>query len=148
MSSVPPVPSLQPAKSVFVDKSSVPASSSASVWDRISKWVSENKALVYTIAGVAVVVTSAGVVYYLSDTGKPAQAPAPSGAKKKSKKERRLEKKRAEEERKAREEQAAAAGKFAMAAVMSEKKKNLTATAHHSVRVQESRGTGGVARGG
>ncbi|KAL1978339.1 hypothetical protein VTN31DRAFT_1198 [Thermomyces dupontii] len=109
MSSVPPVPSLQPAKSVFVDKSSVPASSSASVWDRISKWVSENKALVYTIAGVAVVVTSAGVVYYLSDTGKPAQAPAPSGAKKKSKKERRLEKKRAEEERKAREEQAAAA---------------------------------------
>lgn len=111
MSSVPPVPSLQPTKNVILDKSSVPASSSDSVWDRISKWVSENKALVYTIAGVAVVVTSAGVVYYLSDTSKPAQAPAP---KKKSKKERRLEKKRAEEERKAREEQAAAAGKSAL----------------------------------
>lgn len=40
----------------------------SSVWDRISTWASENKAVVYTIAGVAVVVTGAGVVYYLADT--------------------------------------------------------------------------------
>lgn len=40
--------------------------SSSSTWDRISTWVSENKAVVYTIAGVAVVVTGAGVVYYLN----------------------------------------------------------------------------------
>jgi import receptor subunit TOM70 len=36
------------------------------VWDRLTNWASENKALVYTIAGVAVVVTGAGVVYYLN----------------------------------------------------------------------------------
>lgn len=90
----------QPAKNIVVDTASLPASSSASVWDRVSKWVSENKALVYTIAGVAVVVTSAGVVYYLSDTGRTAQAPAPP---KKSKNQRRKEKerKKAEEEKKA-----------------------------------------------
>ncbi|KAI9037621.1 putative mitochondrial outer membrane translocase receptor (TOM70) [Aspergillus affinis] len=98
MSSESPLP--QPAKNIVVDTASLPASSSASVWDRVSKWVSENKALVYTIAGVAVVVTSAGVVYYLSDTGRPAQAPAPV---KKSKNQRRKEKerKKAEEEKKA-----------------------------------------------
>jgi import receptor subunit TOM70 len=38
----------------------------SSVWDRFTNWASENKALVYTIAGVAVVVTGAGVVYYLN----------------------------------------------------------------------------------
>jgi hypothetical protein len=98
MSSESPLP--QPVKNVVVDTTSLPASSSASVWDRISKWVSENKALVYTIAGVAVVVTSAGVVYYLSDSGRTTPAPAPT-EKKKSKNQRRKEKKKAEEEKKA-----------------------------------------------
>ncbi|GFF32618.1 mitochondrial import receptor subunit tom-70 [Aspergillus udagawae] len=98
MSSESPLP--QPVKNVVVDTASLPASSSASVWDRISKWVSENKALVYTIAGVAVVVTSAGVVYYLSDSGRTVPAPAPT-EKKKSKNQRRKEKKKAEEEKKA-----------------------------------------------
>jgi mitochondrial import receptor subunit TOM70 len=41
-------------------------SSSSTVWERVSNWVSENKVVVYTIAGVAVVVTGAGVVYYLN----------------------------------------------------------------------------------
>lgn len=41
----------------------VPADSS--LWDRLSNWVSDNKAVVYTIAGVAVVVTTAGAVYYI-----------------------------------------------------------------------------------
>ncbi|KAK4453823.1 mitochondrial outer membrane 72K protein [Podospora aff. communis PSN243] len=36
-----------------------------SLWDRVSTWVSENKAVVYTIAGVAVVITGAGAVYYI-----------------------------------------------------------------------------------
>ncbi|KAH7419940.1 mitochondrial precursor protein-like protein import receptor tom70 [Cadophora sp. MPI-SDFR-AT-0126] len=40
----------------------------SSVWDRITTWASENKAVVYTIAGVAVVVSGAGVAYYLTDS--------------------------------------------------------------------------------
>lgn len=40
----------------------------ASTWDRLSSWISENKAVVYTIAGVAVVVTGAGAVYYLNSS--------------------------------------------------------------------------------
>lgn len=46
------------------------ASSTAqsSVLDRVSKWASENKTVVYTIAGVAVVITGAGIAYYLTDT--------------------------------------------------------------------------------
>ncbi|KAI0386669.1 import receptor [Hypomontagnella monticulosa] len=65
----------------------------SSVWDRITNWASENKALVYTIAGVAVVVTGAGVVYYLNDA-----KPKPTAQPKLSKKERR---KRKEAERQA-----------------------------------------------
>ncbi|KAL3452907.1 hypothetical protein BJX65DRAFT_265106 [Aspergillus insuetus] len=100
MSSGSPLP--PSSQNVVVDTASLPASSTASVWDRISKWVSENKALVYTIAGVAVVVTSAGVVYYLSDSGRPGQSGAtPPTEKKKSKNQRRKEKKKAEEEKKA-----------------------------------------------
>ncbi|KAI0910025.1 mitochondrial import receptor subunit tom-70 [Ustulina deusta] len=53
----PPLPKL--AKPIAVPVES-------SVWDRFTNWASENKALVYTIAGVAVVVTGAGVVYYLN----------------------------------------------------------------------------------
>ncbi|KAL4981093.1 hypothetical protein BDW66DRAFT_123940 [Aspergillus desertorum] len=94
----------EPSRNVVVDTASLPASSTASVWDRISKWVSENKALVYTVAGVAVVVTSAGVVYYLSDSsrsGKPAPtAAAPTEKKKKKSGSQRRKEKKAEEERK------------------------------------------------
>ncbi|KAJ5683984.1 Mitochondrial outer membrane translocase complex subunit Tom70 [Penicillium maclennaniae] len=83
---------------VVLDTSKLPASSTQSVWNRISNWVSENKAVVYTIAGVAVVVTGAGVVYYLSDSKKPATAA--SSSPKKSKNQRRKEKKKAEEKEK------------------------------------------------
>ncbi|KAJ5819998.1 mitochondrial outer membrane translocase receptor [Penicillium riverlandense] len=97
MSSASPLPT--PAQNVVLDTSKLPASSSASVWDRISNWVSENKALVYTIAGVSVVVTTAGVAYYLSDSKGGAGAAAPA-EKKKSKSQRRKEKKKAEDEKK------------------------------------------------
>lgn len=87
-----------PNKSVVLDTTSLPDSTTSSVWDRISNWVSENKALVYTIAGVAVVVTSAGVVYYLSDSSSPAaKASISATEKKKAKNQKRKEKKRAEE---------------------------------------------------
>ena len=62
MSSPSPIPA---GKGVPDFVSSAPPSS---VWDRISTWASENKAVVYTIAGVAIVVTGAGVAYYLTDT--------------------------------------------------------------------------------
>lgn len=96
MSSPSPLPT--PTQNVVLDTSKLPASTSSSVWDRVSKWVSDNKALVYTIAGVAVVVTSAGVVYYLNDSSKPASSS--SSAPKKSKNQRRKEKKKAEDEKK------------------------------------------------
>ena len=63
------------------------------LWDRVSTWVSENKAVAYTIAGTVVVITSAGAIYYFSGSKTP---PAPS-EKRKSKKERRKEKKAAED---------------------------------------------------
>lgn len=68
--------------------------SNSSVWDRVSSWVSENKAVAYTIAGTVVVVTGAGVIYYLSDSRPKSSS---TEEKKKSKKERRKEKKQAEE---------------------------------------------------
>lgn len=52
--SMPPVP---PALQI---------SAPPSTWERLSSWISENKAVVYTIAGIAVVVTGAGAVYYLN----------------------------------------------------------------------------------
>ncbi len=67
-----------------------------SVWDRVSTWVAENKAIAYTIAGTVVVVTSAGAIYYFSGQ-RGTESPA---EKRKSKKERRKEKKAAEEAQK------------------------------------------------
>ncbi|CAG8949832.1 hypothetical protein HYFRA_00004157 [Hymenoscyphus fraxineus] len=61
----------------------------SSVWDRITTWASENKAVVYTIAGVAVVVTGAGVAYYLVDSPPSSNRDAP----KKSSKEKKRRKK-------------------------------------------------------
>lgn len=72
---------------------SLPPPPAPSTWDRISNWVSENKAVVYTIAGVAVVATGAGVVYYLSDSGRPTPSP-----EKKNKKT--LQRKKAKEAKK------------------------------------------------
>ena len=84
----------QPFREVNLDSSSASSAlpSSPSFWDRISTWASDNKAIVYTIAGVAVVVTGAGAVYYFNDSrkGQSSSAPRPS------KKERRKAKKEKE----------------------------------------------------
>ena len=56
-----PLPSTPPSTQV-----TLPLDSPSSTWDRIAGWVSENKAVAYTIAGAAVVVTGAGVVYLLN----------------------------------------------------------------------------------
>lgn len=79
------------AEAATLDASRAPPS----LWDRVSTWVSENKAIAYTIAGTVVVVTSAGAIYYFSS--QKGSAPSSPTEKKKSKKERRKEKKAAEE---------------------------------------------------
>ncbi|KAI1608751.1 mitochondrial import receptor subunit tom-70 [Exophiala viscosa] len=74
------------------------AAPSSSLWDRVSNWVSENKAVAYTIAGTVVVITSAGAIYYFSNQNS-STSTVPT-EKKKSKKERRKEKKAAEDAQK------------------------------------------------
>ncbi|KAH7148791.1 hypothetical protein EDB81DRAFT_475132 [Dactylonectria macrodidyma] len=91
-----PRPSMPPG----IPTTAIPVDSSSGLWDRLTNWASENKAVAYTIAGAAVVVTGAGVVYYLNDPSKSDSSP------KLSKKERR---KRKEAERKATESKDAAA---------------------------------------
>ncbi|CCC10807.1 hypothetical protein SMACR_07824 [Sordaria macrospora] len=71
----------------------VPADSS--IWDRVSNWVSENKAVVYTIAGVSVVITTAGVVYYLRK-GSEQKESGPKLSKKERRKRKQAEKEEAE----------------------------------------------------
>jgi mitochondrial import receptor subunit TOM70 len=75
--------------------SSRPASPPSSLMDRLSTWASENKAIVYGIAGTAVVITGAGVVYYLSSPTNSGNPTAASAEKRKTKKERRKEKRAA-----------------------------------------------------
>lgn len=95
-------------QNVVIDTASLSPSTSSSIWDRVSNWVSENKAVVYTVAGIAVVVTG-GTVYYLSTSSSKPQEPAQP---KKSKNQRRKEKKKAEEEKKAQESKAAVEGEL------------------------------------
>ena len=93
-----PVP-VQLGRSPALDISSLPSQSPpASFWDRLSTWASENKALVYTITGVAIVVTGAGVAYYLTDSRRASATSAADGKRKTSKKERRKAKKEKEKE--------------------------------------------------
>ncbi len=82
------------APNTALDTSSLSSqSSSLPLWDRLSTWASENKAVVYTIAGVAVVISGAGVVYYLSDSRKGPKDSAQEQEKKPSKKAKRKAKK-------------------------------------------------------
>ena len=81
---------LKPASNIYLGNSSHASdASSLPVWERLSTWASENKAIVYTIAGVAVVVSGAGVVYYLSESRKGTQSVGGEEKKRLSKKERR-----------------------------------------------------------
>ncbi|PKS07772.1 hypothetical protein jhhlp_006380 [Lomentospora prolificans] len=84
-----PLPSIPPGQPTVA----IPVDQSSGLWDRITSWVSENKAVVYTIAGVAVVFTGAGVVYYLNS---PAQPQEPRLSKKERRKRKEAERKAAE----------------------------------------------------
>lgn len=77
----------------------IPDAGSSSLWDRIATWASEHKGTVYTIAGVTLVVTAAGAIYYYSDSNKDASTPgATSTNKRKNKRDRKKAKERAEKE--------------------------------------------------
>ncbi|KAK9456509.1 hypothetical protein V1511DRAFT_486330 [Dipodascopsis uninucleata] len=78
-----------------------PTSASTSLWDRVSKFVSDNKALVYSISAVTFVVVSGAGVYYVMynkksqpSTGRPSSSTAAD--KKRAKKEKRRQKKEKE----------------------------------------------------
>ena len=73
--------------------------SSLPLWERLSIWASENKAVVYTIAGVAVVVSGAGFAYYISESRKSSQDAGDEEEKRLSKKERRKAKQEKEKEK-------------------------------------------------
>ncbi|KAL2157713.1 hypothetical protein VTH06DRAFT_5196 [Thermothelomyces fergusii] len=83
---------------------STPLTADASLWDRISTWVSEHKAVVYTIAGVAVVVTTAGAVYYVRNS--PSQDATPKLSKKEKRKRKQAERDAAAEKASASEKEA------------------------------------------
>ncbi|KAL9080931.1 MAG: hypothetical protein Q9157_000431 [Trypethelium eluteriae] len=70
---------------------------SSSFWDRATKWASEHKAVVYTIAGVTVVATGAGIYYYAS-TPRNATSASSASEKKKAKKDKRKGKKVGDEQ--------------------------------------------------
>ena len=84
-----PLPMTMPVPTTTTTPVTLPADSS--VWDRISTWVSENKAVVYTIAGVAVVVTGAGAVYYIRNSSD-SKGSSPKLSKKERRKRKQLEK--------------------------------------------------------
>lgn len=62
-----PIPSMAPGQPTVV-----PVDPSSGLWERLTHWASENKTVVYTIAGVGIAVTGAGVIYYLNDNVCPA----------------------------------------------------------------------------
>ncbi|KAK0384944.1 hypothetical protein NLU13_7423 [Sarocladium strictum] len=86
-----PLPSMPPAQ-----PAAIPVDSSSGLWDRLTSWASENKAVVYTIAGVAVVVTGAGVVYYLNGDSTSRSDTSPKLSKKERRKRKEAERKAAE----------------------------------------------------
>ena len=74
----------------------IPEAGTSSFWDRLSSWASENKGVVYTMAGVTLVVGAGGAMYYFNSSDSSTDASAPGTAnKRKKQRERRREKERA-----------------------------------------------------
>ncbi|KAF2846528.1 mitochondrial precursor protein [Plenodomus tracheiphilus IPT5] len=68
-----------------------------SLWDRLSNWASENKGVVYTIAGITLVVGAGGAVYYFSNgDARDGSATDSQANKRKRQRERKRAKERAE----------------------------------------------------
>jgi len=68
-----------------------------SLWDRLSNWASENKGVVYTIAGITLVVGAGGAVYYFSNDSRDSAADT-AATKRKRQRERKRAKERAEKD--------------------------------------------------
>jgi import receptor subunit TOM70 len=68
---------------------------SSSLWDRLTTWASENKGVVYTIAGVTLVVGAGGAIYYMSSDSRQ-DASATAGNKRKKQRDRKRAKERDE----------------------------------------------------
>ncbi|KAH0261525.1 hypothetical protein KCU91_g13959, partial [Aureobasidium melanogenum] len=89
------IPAAQAAQPSFVK-----LEPSSSVWDRITTWASEHKAAVYTIAGVTLVATGAGIYYYTSESAPTPQDLEAAAEKKRARKENKKAKKNAQREQK------------------------------------------------
>ncbi|KAH0385418.1 hypothetical protein KCU92_g3551, partial [Aureobasidium melanogenum] len=89
-----------PAAQAASQPSFVKLEPSSSVWDRITTWASEHKAAVYTIAGVTLVATGAGIYYYTSESAPTPQDLEAAAEKKKARKENKKAKKNAQREQK------------------------------------------------
>jgi import receptor subunit TOM70 len=68
--------------------------STSSSWDRLAQWVSDNKAVAYTVAGVTLVATGGAVYYYTSSSS----TSSAGSVTKPSKTERRRQKKQKQDE--------------------------------------------------
>ncbi|KAF2643687.1 mitochondrial precursor protein [Massarina eburnea CBS 473.64] len=73
----------------------IPPQGTSGLWDRISAWASEHKGVVYTVAGLTLVVGAGGAIYYLVDDKKDSSTPT-SANKRKQKRDRKKAKERAE----------------------------------------------------
>ncbi|KAI5203537.1 hypothetical protein AUEXF2481DRAFT_370814 [Aureobasidium subglaciale EXF-2481] len=90
-----------PAANAASQPSFVKLEPSSSLWDRITGWASEHKAAVYTIAGITLVATGAGIYYYTSESAPPTPQDLEAAAeKKKARKENKKAKKNAQKEQK------------------------------------------------
>ncbi|CAO2650003.1 Nn.00g012950.m01.CDS01 [Neocucurbitaria sp. VM-36] len=100
----------------------------SSLWDRLSNWASENKGVVYTIAGITLVVGAGGAVYYFSNTDSRTDESATESSANKRKRQR--ERKRAKE----RAEKGSAADKASTTETATEPKKaSVTATSENEL---------------
>lgn len=73
----------------------IPEPGTSSLWDRLSNWAAENKGVVYTIAGVTLVVGAGGAIYYFSSDSRQ-DGGASAGNKRKKQRDRKRAKERAE----------------------------------------------------
>lgn len=76
----------------------IPADTSNSLWDRLSNWAADNKGVVYTIAGITLVVGAGGVVYYFSNDSRGDGGADTAATKRKRQRERKRAKERAEKD--------------------------------------------------